>query len=287
VLQRVSLSENYRNSQSKSTALPSIRLFDLDNNIRSVLVSFLDPINWCRLRETCRDAREWPLPTVDYDFIYFAINNGFDCVYQGVAYTVEDVREAVNTLNRDYGTDLWHCGEVRLALAIIKFDREKHPIAPLMTFEDYQYVENDGVAELYDLGQHYFGVKYAFPIQSSFTVFQPEDPNSDPIFEEDDEFCKFNGLNPKNRMDLEHIGIRGLCCTFCGQSDRWRCDIRGCDRVRGRIGPGGYEETENIIFYSPAWFGDGKNSLLCSGPEVAGQKSWLIFSDTIVLWDKY
>jgi len=43
------------------------------------------------------------------------------------------------------------------------------------------------------------------------------------------------------------------------------------------------EGIENIVYCSPNWFGEGKNSLLCS----AQDKSWLVFDDTITFWDKY
>lgn len=268
----------------------------MDDHIRSVLASFLDPINWCHLRETCRDTREWPLPTVDYDFIYFSISNRFYCMCQGVAYTVEDVREAINVLNRDYGKDLWHhSSELTLELKIVKFDRAKHSIAPLMTFKETQYVYDPEVASLHDLGRHYFGVKQAFPINSSsrwpflssFTIFCPKKPSSDPIFEDESGLLRYNGLKPKNPMNLEHIGIRKVCCTFCGRGDEESiaCGPPFGSEVPGRIGPGGYEGNEHNIYYSPVWFGNGKNRLLCSGSSRDARNSWLVFKDTVELYN--
>lgn len=283
-----------KRSKSNNNTLPTMRLLDMDDHIRSVLASFLDPINWCHLRETCRDATEWPLPTVDYDIIYFAINNGFDCMFQGVAFTVEDVREAINALNRDHSKDLWnYSSELTLELEIVKFDRVKHSIAPLMTFKENQYVYDPEMASLHDLGRHYFGVKQAFPVKvssrwsslSSFTIFAPENPSSDPVFEDDSGLLRYNGLKPKNPMNLEHIGIRKVCCTFCGGDDEsCECALPFGGEVPGRIGPGGYEGNEHIIYYSPVWFGNGKNRLLCSGSRDA-RNSWLVFKDTVELYN--
>lgn len=287
---------------SSSNADNTTRLLDMDMNVRSAIALYLDPLNWCSLRTTCKEAKEWPIPTVDYDFIYFAISNSFDTVYQGVAHAIKDVKEAIMALQRTQGRELWNHGSLCLALTIVKFDREKHPIVPLLKFQDYQYYGDPYPAELDELGEHYFGVKSAFPFPMAWiSFFDPEDKDSFPIFEDENDekkWKRYNNLKPQSYMNLEHIGIRELCCTYCGQGSGGfglpvgcMCDIRfgGHEKGPDRVGPGGDEGNEEIIYYSPAWFGGDSNgqSELVSGPEGAKEKSWIIWLDEIRLWDRY
>jgi len=93
---------------------------------------------------------------------------------------------------------------------------------------------------------------------------------------------RYGRLKPKSPMVLEHIGIREVCCSLCGQiSDACRCYFE--HDMKEELGHDGEDEDECLLYYSPAWFGNGKNRLLCSGPDDKDVKSWIIFADTIHL----
>ena len=277
-------------------------LLDLDARTRARVAEYLDPLDWWSLRKTCQKAvNTWPKPKpeVEYDFVYFSLSNAFDCVWHGVAHTLDDVRAALLSLQDDAPkyTDFWQQDQLHLTAELFRFDRAaNHPIVPLLRFEDWQYYElDDFPATLHELGCRYFGVEsvLACPLGrgSSFSFWGPEDEDSEPRCEDGFgnylQWCK--GLEPRTpRMNLEHIGIRKLGCTSCGQSHGCTCSMfrRNADYV----GPGGSEGNDSIIYYSPRWFGDGKSSLLCHGSTDANnpeQKTWIIFDDTTSLWDRY
>ena len=281
-------------SKAKDSSISSSLMFsNLDENVRSVIAAYLVPVDWCRLRTTCRDSKEWPVPTINYDFIYFAISNGWNLMWHGVAHTLKDIQDALISLHKTASGALWieDC-EVTLHVDIVKFDRDTHPIAPLMTFEARQFGKDMSPACIHELGKHYFGVKCAFSLQSfdarcnCFFVKAPDDPVGLPVI--DDNFhcllIRFSEKTPKSRMNLEHIGIRNICCSYCGRDSHCVChpQIFDADDYVPRfapkwIGPGGESGYGHIIFYSPTWFGNGSNRMLCSGPEGQAGKTWIIF----------
>mmetsp|Transcript_8006 Transcript_8006/g.14426 ORF Transcript_8006/g.14426 Transcript_8006/m.14426 type:complete len:294 (-) Transcript_8006:110-991(-) len=274
-----------------------------------------DPIDWLYLRFVCKNTLDWPRPPpeIDYDFVYFAIEEDEEKIWQGVAHSLNDVMEAVRSLSTRTSKNL--------RFNFIKFDRDKHPIVPLMLFDELQSDADDipVCASLDFFGELYFGVESTFGAHNCDGTsrkgslceycsvrysgeFRLVDKGGDYV--DDDELVELgsyvkwcHGMEPRSsRMNLEHIGIRTLGCTLCGgTNDRSSpggemvcdCDsllVRGAiDLPEDRIPAGGEGCTEHLIYYSPSWFGGiGNNkNIHSSGPEGQKMKNWIIFKKTI------
>jgi hypothetical protein len=77
-------------------------------------------------------------------------------------------------------------------------------------------------------------------------------------------------------MNLEHVGISQLHCSHCGNH-------RTLGECQCHVPPENEDGNECVMVYSTRWFGDGKNRIICSGPEIeaVGNKNWIVFSDGI------
>jgi len=305
---------------SEEEIIPNIIgvLLYLDMGLRSLVAGYDldDPIDWLYLRFVCKNTLDWPRPPleIDHDFVYFAIEEDEEKIWQGVAHSLNDVMEAVRSLPT--------LKSKKLRFNFIKFDRDKHPIVPLMLFDELQSDADDipVCASLDFFGELYFGVESTFGarIKCDGTSrkgslceyysarysgeFRLVDKGGDYV--DDDELVELgsyvkwcHGMEPRSsRMNLEHIGIRTLGCTLCGgTNDRSSpggemvcdCDsllVRGAiDLPEDRIPAGGEGCTEHLIYYSPSWFGGiGNNkNIHSSGPEGQKMKNWIIFKKTI------
>jgi hypothetical protein len=169
-------------------------------------------------------------------------------------------------------------------VSLIKFDREKYSVVPLMKYIDMQSYQDCAVDNVHKLGMSYFGVRSAVPISESlrkeeFCGIQDKDPGkwqADVKGTFHNLYCCFRNLKPKHRMNLEHVGIRQLHCSHCG-NHRTLCECQW------HVPPEDEDGNECVMFYSTRLFGDGKNRIVCSGPEseAAGNKNWIVFSDGI------
>jgi len=271
-------------STTKPPSEPPVGLLNLDNAARSRIAEYLDPVQCWYLRRTCTNTKDWPkpAPNIDYDFVYFAVGNGYQ-IQHGVAHTLNDVYQAVLAL--DLFQDEW---EMQCKFEFVKFDR-RQPLVPLLTFEDETDHYDTRVAVFSDIGKHYFGVRAALPLMPfendnpgmGFTMWDTGIEGNEPILGYGlGNFLRWcDGLEPRERMNLEHIGTKILCCRRCGRND-WRCQ---CNHGEGPhdFGPGGDEGKTNVIYYSPKMFGGGQNRIRSSGPTDQETKSWIVFSENI------
>lgn len=142
-------------------------------------------------------------------------------------------------------------------------------------------------SNVHKLGTSYFGVRSVVPISESlrkegFTVFKITilaKWQADVKGTFHNLYVCFRNLKPKHRMNLEHVGIRQLHCSHCGNH-------RTLGECQCHVPPENEDGNECVMVYSTRWFGDGKNRIICSGPEIeaVGNKNWIVFSDGICQW---
>jgi hypothetical protein len=132
-------------------------------------------------------------------------------------------------------------------------------------------------SNVHKLGTSYFGVRSVVPISESlrkegFTVFKITilaKWQADVKGTFHDLYVCFRNLKPKHRMNLEHVGIRQLHCSHCGNH-------RTLGECQCHVPPENEDGNECVMVYSTRWFGDGKNRILCSGPPRNWSGAWAI-----------
>lgn len=208
----------------------------------------------CKTNVSRRVNLAKPRPEIDYDFVYFSINNELSKMWHGVTHTLNDVREAVNALVAKQGRQDSRFGEMQVSFVFLKFDKQ-HSIAPLLEFNEFDYWEHAEPTCINKLGGHYFGVKYALnPLNwqdyDSFWVCGLGTGERVPKIGYG--FGNFllwcNGLEPREHVNLLSFGIR-------------------------KVGRSGHD---CIIYYSPSWFRGGDGNSFMSD-DVDDPKSWVIF----------
>lgn len=90
----------------------------------------------CKTNVSRRVNLAKPRPEIDYDFVYFSINNELSKMWHGVTHTLNDVREAVNALVAKQGRQDSRFGEMQVSFVFLKFDKQ-HSIAHLLEFNEF------------------------------------------------------------------------------------------------------------------------------------------------------
>eukprot|EP00542_Grammatophora_oceanica_P006328 CAMPEP_0194069886 /NCGR_PEP_ID=MMETSP0009_2-20130614/87880_1 /TAXON_ID=210454 /ORGANISM="Grammatophora oceanica, Strain CCMP 410" /LENGTH=516 /DNA_ID=CAMNT_0038723111 /DNA_START=133 /DNA_END=1683 /DNA_ORIENTATION=+ len=267
-------SSSTRASTDPTTASPNdVNLLDLPPIARDLVASYLTLFDvQKKLRPVCVDTFwNWkkPAPTIDYDFIYFAISDGVYHVWHGVAYTVHDMVKVIKWAND---------GEMRLSFQFVRFDRTQS-IVPLLRFMDSAHRENDekAMGQMDEIGELYCGVTctklqqwpydiYSFVGGENWNDRDGDSTNDDLVHAL--RYCK--DLTPREpRLNLSHdVGIKSLI--------RQKGDDDAC-----------MHEAYSCLFYCPKWFAT-ETSFEFSAPTDASSdnKRVVVFNDVSHLWDK-
>lgn len=273
---------------------PPLTLLDLDDNIKSRIASYLDPVIWWHLQQTCRSNRLWPKPPpeVDYQAIYFWFSDDHFCAWQGVARTMRGVEDAIKYLyaqDREKTKEEWK--EYSVNVKFLTFDITKGTILPLLTYEKTQSKEDPCPARLHEQASKVLGVGLS-PIAAGSGEWETYKiwPNGEhpeqiaPGYTFGTMLKWLNDYESSDLVDLDYIDCKPTSCPDCGETDKDCQCPRDFDYIRSLdIDKRGWRESSDI-WYNPKWFSKQKMVTKRATLPKSQTTDWKIFSDTVYIY---